>query len=265
MWSHLLIRYGELFLKGKNRAVFERKLVHNIKKLTSFSSFTKIQGRLLIPYREEHLQLRKVFGLASYSPAVCVGKEVESIKKKAVELLQGRKGTFKVQSKRSDKTFPLISLELNKAVGEAVQQQTNLVFAMNPETTLCIEINQHGAFLFLETIPCAGGLPTGVEGKVVLSVEDEAGVLAGLLFMKRGCALDVLSTSHELSLLQAFSPTLLNIVETIPSYPFMVSGQQFATYQKYDTPIPVARPLIAYSPAQIRTELEYYRLIANPL
>src|SRR3989344_1504559 len=267
-YDTILLRYGELFLKGKNRIVFERKLVENMRKLVENAGLTRpviinSRGRLLMPYFSKHEVLRRVFGLVSYSPAVRVEKNTEKIQRKAVELLQNRNGTFRVLTKRSDKTFPITSPEFNRLVGAYIEQETNLEFSPDsPDLVLEIEINQEGVYLFSETITCAGGMPTGVEGKVILLIENETDLLAGLLFMKRGCS--IIPTTFEkspisdISLLQAFSPDELKLrlvkdfsmieeMATKKEISILVTGQIFADKVKHKTNLTIMKPLIAYS------------------
>ena len=279
-YDTILLRYGEIFLKGKNKGIFERKLVENVRKMATRAGVSrpqiiKSQGRLLLGYFPEHLVLRRVFGLTSYSPAVHVEKNVDKIQHKAVELLQGKTGTFKVITKRSDKSFPIISPEFNRMVGTYIEQKTPLLFSpASPEVILEIEINQEGAYLFFETIICGGGLPTGVEGKAVLLVEDEADLLAGLLFMKRGCSVfPVALAEKDISVLQAFSPAelKLHLVKDFPELEglatkkeisILVNGQVLGDKAKYKTNLMVMKPLVAYSKKQIQEQLKWYRDLA---
>ncbi len=276
-YDAIVLRYGELFLKGKNRDVFERKLAENIRKIVEREgdkkpALIKSQGRLLMDYFPEHNVLRRVFGLVSYSPAVRVEKIIEKIQGKAVELLKDRKGTFKVATKRSDKTFPITSPEFNRVVGEYVEQHTSLEFSpTSPDIILEIEINQEGAYLFFETVSCGGGLPTGVEGRVFLLVENEASLLAGLLFMKRGCSvIPIAFTEKEISLLQDFSPTglKLHVVKDVSEMEelarkkeisILVTGQVLGEEMKWKTSLTVMKPLVAYSKKQIQEQLKWFR------
>ena len=271
-----LLRYGEIFLKGKNKDFFERKLVDNIRKiaLSRGNPKTKIiksQGRLLTGYFKEHSALRRVFGLTSYSPAVRVEKNTEDIQSKAVKLLKEKKGTFRIATKRSDKSFPITSPEFNKLVGEHVERKTDLHFSYGePDITLEIEINQEGAYLFIETIPCFGGLPAGVEGNVLLLIENDASILAGLLFMKRGCNIfPVAFGDKDISLLQKFSPVSLQlgkvrnfqeIEEIAPKNKVtaLVSGQVLKNYKNHPLNLLVMRPLIAYSEEKIKEQLRLF-------
>ena len=267
-YTHILIRAGELFLKGKNAPMFERKLVENMKKITGVSSVQRLRGRFLTSYFDNHTSLKKVFGIVSYSPAVRVEKDLEVIKQKSLELLSGKKGTFKIEPKRSDKKFPLTSPEINIVMGRYIEEHTSLKFdGLHHDHLLGVEINQEGAYLFLEMIPCFGGLPTGVEGHVLLLLENKASVLAGLLIMKRGCDLvPVAFSSVDISLLQQYSPRKLelriisNLADlSVGGTAVLVSGQCFDDYKKYDTSLTVLRPLIHYSEEEVRGQLEKFR------
>lgn len=269
--THIILRYGEIFLKGKNRPTFENKLVNNIKKLVDIKKIIKLRSRYIIDYIDNHSQLKNVFGLTSYSPAVRVGKEENLIKEKVVDYVKGLKGTFKIVTKRSDKNFPIKSPEFNVLVGEHVEKQTKLEFSFeNPKYLINIEINQDAAYIFNETFDCFGGLPTGVEGNVIILVENEASLLAGLLFMKRGVSIfPVAFEEKDISLLQKYSPQKLNLVvvkdfdeidkfATDKNLDIVVSGQNFDNLQDYESDLLVMRPLIAFNDGQIEDKLEMY-------
>lgn len=173
----------------------------------------RLHSRLIVPYNREHSRITSIFGITSYSPAVRVEADVEKIQKATVELVQSKTGTFKVETQRSDKRFPLKSPELNRIIGQCVEEQTSLTFDFKkPQTILGIEIHEKGVFLFTETFKCRGGLPTGVEGKALAFIEDDASVLAGILFMKRGVqVLPVALGERDISLLQKYSPKKLEL------------------------------------------------------
>ncbi len=269
--EYILLRYGEIFLKGHNQSFFENKLIENLRQIAGVPKVKKVRGRLIIDYFSGHHKLRQVFGLVSYSPAIKVESEMEKIQQKAVQLLQGKEGTFKIEPKRSDKRFPLTSPEINIALGKYIEAHTSLTFdGVNPQHLLGVEINQDGAYLFTEIVYCFGGLPTGVEGRVGLLMENEASVLAGLLMMKRGCyVVPIGLKERDVSLLQKFSPikiTLKIVKNFIELERFvrenklliLVSGQNFEKYEKYDTSLTVLRPLIAYNSGQVEEELREF-------
>jgi tRNA uracil 4-sulfurtransferase len=251
-----LLRYGELFLKGKNRSFFEKKLIDNVKKIVKVDNVKRLQGRLVVTLEDATL-LKRVFGLVSYSSCEKVGKDLETIKKAALEVMKTKRGTFKVETKRSDKTFSVKSPDMNHLVGSFIEENSDLKFSFDkPDTVLGIEINQDGTYLFTETVKCFGGLPTGVEGSVYVSLETDADVLAGLLFMKRGTSIIPLG-DYGLPLLQKFSPTELNVAK-VDSKHALVVGQNFENYQERDGI--VFRPLIAYDDTQIKKELHYFEI-----
>lgn len=270
-YAHLLLRYGELFLKGRNLSFFERKLVRNIRKIIGVKEIRRIQRRLIVNYFPEHSVLKKVFGLVSYSPVVVVEKDLPKIKKAALEFLKERKGTFRIKTKRSDKTFPIKSLELNRLAGEYIEKKSALTFEFtHPDIVLHIEINQDAAYLFTEIMPCFGGLPVGVGGNVLLLIENEASILAGLLMMKRGChVFPVAFEEKDVSLLQAYSPVELRM-KIVSDYNaleefareknllVLVSGQKYENYENYDTNLIVFRPLIAYDGMRVEEGMKNF-------
>jgi tRNA uracil 4-sulfurtransferase len=261
-YNSILLRYGEIFLKGKNKPMFERKLISNIEQIAKIK-VKKLRSRLITDYFANHIALKKVFGLVSYSPALKIKTEIEEIKKKSLELLKDETGSFKVKTKRSDKRFPTKSPDLDVLIGQHIEKNSSLRFNFHSELILNIEINQEGTFLFLETIYCFGGLPTGVEGKVNVLIEDSASLLAGLLFMKRGTGiLPMAYVKKDISLLQKYSPIPLNleIVNNLNKYSdgCLVVRDNFDNLKEYDTELLIFRPLIAYSEEEIEEQLEKF-------
>src|SRR3989344_2016985 len=176
MYTHLLLRAGELFLKGQNQDYFRRVLEANLRAQTGIKEILRGRGRWFVPYKAEYVPLlHRGFGLTSYSPAVKVETELRVIQQTALEMLRDTKGTFKVEAKRSDKRFPLPSPEINRQVGKYIEKNsTRCCDFTAPDHTLFVEINQEGTFLFMEEFPGSGGLPTGKEGKGFLFMEDVA-------------------------------------------------------------------------------------------
>lgn len=269
-YTHILLRYGELFLKGKNRLFFENRLVSNIGKLIGIK-VQRIQGRLIASYFPEHDKLKRVFGLTSYSLAVKTEKDLEEIKSMAVRLAANLKGTFKVETQRSDKRFPMTSPEINMTIGKNIEEKTLLQFALkDAEHIISIEINQEGVYLFLESILCFGGLPVGVEGKVLVLVEDDSSILAGLLMLKRGCfVLPAGFNTCDVGLFKKYSPWELEFKKfnnfheidefaKLNNFYILVSGQNYDNYKKYDTNLTVVRPLIAYDRKEISEQFNLF-------
>lgn len=199
----ILLRFGELYLKGHNRNIFENTLIQNIKNsLTGETfSFSKTFGRYVISDYDEKRQdeivskLKKVFGLYSLSIAEEVDAQLETIKQVVSKIKIGKQ-SFKVFVKRADKTFPLSSMELARELGGVVLDNNNesTVDLYNPQKEVYVDIRlNHKAYIFDEIIKCQGGLPLGTSGKGLLLLS--GGIdspVAGYLMAKRGMTLEAL-------------------------------------------------------------------------
>ncbi len=200
----VLVRWGEIFLKGDNRGFFERALIERATRAVAGSPGAKVQkthGRLVVwpgegGARRAVRALERVFGVSSVSPARVVARDIDAISAVAVELARAEAGkyarpTFKVESRRSDKRFPTGSMEVSRTVGAAVVAALALpVDVHTPAFTIGVEIGFEDAFVFAEVVPGPGGLPVGVTGRVELLLS--GGIdspVAGWMLMKRGCAL----------------------------------------------------------------------------
>lgn len=202
----ILIRYGELALKGKNRDQFEDALARSVKSV--LRSFFKIKvrrsyGRMYVELHGEDAQavmerLKRVFGISSFSPTIQVEQDADVIKEKALELirqLQPEPKTFRVETRRADKRFPIGSMDMNRLVGTHILRNLPAikVDVHQPETVVYIEIRAEGTYISCETIPGPGGLPVGSAGKVMLLLS--GGIdspVAGWMVMKRGVTLEAI-------------------------------------------------------------------------
>ncbi len=201
----LLLKYGEIALKGLNRPVFEKKLLDNIKDavapLGKFS-IRKSQSTVYVEPLEDEIdmmvaaeRLSKVFGIVNICPAVRCEKTMESIEKTTIECLSQMdlKGkTFKVESKREDKQFPMNSPQLSRHMGAVILKNTEglSVDVHNPDILVQIEIRKD-AFIFTQKISGAGGMPVGTAGRATLLLS--GGIdspVAGWMISKRGVVLD---------------------------------------------------------------------------
>ncbi|MGJ7920414.1 tRNA uracil 4-sulfurtransferase ThiI [Neobacillus sp. LXY-4] len=203
-YDRIIIRYGEISTKGRNRKLFIDKLRRSIKPLLRNTPRAKIDAsrdRMYILLNGENGSgiiegLKGIFGIQSFSPAVKVDKDIEKMKEAALTLFQevyeeGK--TFKITGKRSDKTFELTSEDINQEFGaHLLQNIDNLkVNVKNPDINLLIEIRSDAAYLSCETIKGAGGLPVGSSGKAMLMLS--GGIdspVAGFLAMKRGLEIE---------------------------------------------------------------------------
>lgn len=204
MQEVILLRYGEIVLKGLNRKAFEDKLVRNIKKALRNERYRiwRSQARIYIePLEGEELNINqmtdkitKIFGIVSVSPAYKVNPDMESIYK-AVEKCAGDisgSKTFKVECKRGEKSFPLTSPEICREVGGYILDRfSNLsVNVINPDGKIIIEIREN-AYVYSRIIPSFGGMPTGTNGKALLLIS--GGIdspAAGWMLGKRGVEID---------------------------------------------------------------------------
>ncbi|EMR05723.1 putative tRNA sulfurtransferase [Bhargavaea cecembensis DSE10] len=207
IYHEIMIRYGELSLKGKNRNVFIRKLRDNIRRITKDLPTVKVKAEhdRMYLFAEEGQEIEEalkrlpdVFGIQSFSPAVRCKADLETIKETAERILsdmdtEGK--TFKVEVRRADKTFPLKTIELQQEMGgHLLPIFPGLVVKMkNPEIRLLIDIREDGAYLSTKTIQGAGGLPAGSNGHALLMLS--GGIdspVAGYMMLKRGLKLDVI-------------------------------------------------------------------------
>ncbi len=197
MQNILLVRMGEIFLKGDNRPYFigalAKRIRYAIQPLGGTLEVT--QGRMYVKgVSDMDLcidKVRKVFGVHSVSPAVEVEKDLPLIEQAAVEMTKDLSGSFKVSARRADKRFPLDSMELNAHIGGVVlDANPNLtVDVHNPDHVLSVEIREM-AYLHVQKIPAVGGMPVGTSGKAMLLLS--GGIdspVAGFMMAKRGVEL----------------------------------------------------------------------------
>ena len=206
MENVILLRYGEIHLKGQNRPYFERVLQSNIEKaLEAYKDVRviKAQGRYFIENVGDDPRIydtiSRIFGIISFSPALRVAKNMEDIQeaaelqlKDAIDAQGGLNGlSFKVESRRSDKTFPLTSMELSRTIGAHLLRKFPgiKVDVHNPMVTIHIEVREW-TYMYHRIIPGAGGMPVGTNGKAVLLLS--GGIdspVAGWMISKRGVEL----------------------------------------------------------------------------
>lgn len=197
----ILLRFGELFLKGENRHLFENALLNNIRKKLAGQKFKlyRTQGRIMVSDFEDEEEvvglLTKVFGLYSLSVAEEVDAAVEKITD-YIKTIKLEKGTFKVEVNRADKRFPIKSMDFASELGGVLldNNKNAEVDLYNPDRKIVVDIRNNGkAYIFDKTIYCQGGLPLGTSGKALLLLS--GGIdspVAGYLMAKRGLKLEAL-------------------------------------------------------------------------
>ena len=198
----ILIKYGELTTKKDNRKLFIKILKNNIKKkLANIPvSIESNNSCMYINTNEEYLDevlniLNHIFGIHSIVVCDKVNNNIEEIYSKALAIMQKEKfSTFKVETKRSNKDFPISSLEFSSKVGAVILKNiTCKVDVHNPDVILYIEIRNEGTFIYTNSNKGLGGYPVGVQGKGLLMLS--GGIdspVAGYLALKRGVDLECL-------------------------------------------------------------------------
>lgn len=182
MYNILIVKYGEIGVKGKNRYIFENKLIKNVKNiLKPIGKFNvyKEYGRIYVDldgydYEEIVEEVRKVFGIVGVCPAVRAEKDYNLLKELALKMLeekidQGYK-SFKVDSRRGDKDFKLTSQEMSLDIGGYLVSQVKDKIAVdvrNPEVKIHCELRQNHVMVYSDTIPGYGGLPLGTNGRAM--------------------------------------------------------------------------------------------------
>ena len=199
-YSEIMVRYGELSTKGKNRMRFINKLKRNIQAVLSVypqvhvkadrdRTHVYLHGTDYQPVAES---LKQIFGIQNFSPSYKIEKSVPALIEAVQTIMKEvyQEGmTFKISSKRSDHSFELDSRELNQTLGDAVFNAIpNVQVKMKaPDIELRVEIREEAAYISYETIRGAGGLPVGTSGKGMLMLS--GGIdspVAGYLALKRG-------------------------------------------------------------------------------
>ena len=204
IYDEILVRYGEISTKGKNRKLFIDKLKSNVHYVLKDFPNVKIRAqrdRMYIKLHGEDMdeiskRLKKVFGIQSFSPVMRVNKDIETIKEKSAQLmkkLDASGKTFKVQAKRVDKEYPYRTNDLNQILGGHLLKTIEdlKVDVHNPDFELKVEVRKDAAYLTCEVIKGAGGLPVGSGGKAMLMLS--GGIdspVAGFLAMRRGLQIE---------------------------------------------------------------------------
>ena len=173
------VHYAEIGLKGKNRIFFEKRLTNNIKVALRGTGYTKVErlhDRILVRLEknadvpEIKKRLQQVMGIAYFELACPTEKDLTAIKETALQQIRGRTyGSLKVETRRTDKTFPLTSPQISAEVGGYLIEKTGARADMhNPDLVCWIKITQKNAYISTEKIRGIGGLPVGVSGKVLV-------------------------------------------------------------------------------------------------
>ncbi|WP_251942793.1 tRNA uracil 4-sulfurtransferase ThiI [Staphylococcus sp. Marseille-Q5304] len=206
IYDHLLVRYGELTLKGANRKMFVNQLRSNTKRALMPLQGYKVKAnrdRMYIELEQDAdmeemcNRLKQVFGIYSISPVLKIEKDIATIKAQAIEFAHQYKenDTFKIDVKRSDKNFEYDTFQLQREVGGAVLSETDhlSVDVHHPDHVIKIEVRHDAIYIYDRVIEGAGGLPVGTGGKTLLMLS--GGIdspVAGMEVMRRGVTIEAI-------------------------------------------------------------------------
>lgn len=207
-YDHVVVRYGELSTKGKNRKDFTRQLTSNIKKRLKDHSaltyntlhdglFIKLNGE---DYKTIRKELKDVFGYSYFSGAIRVNKDIDELKKVTLSLAESHEAkTFKIATKRHDKSFPMRSDEINRALAGNILHNTSLLVDVHqPDLMIYVSVDKDFIYVMDEKVRGGGGYPTGINGMAMVMMS--GGIdspVAAYMTMKRGLRIECIHFASE--------------------------------------------------------------------
>ncbi len=228
-YDTVLIRYGELSTKGKNRKDFITRLYHNVKyALRDYPALTyqKTHDRIYIKLTDENTdeisaKLQRVFGISSFSFTEKVDSDIDAIKQTCLRIAkESNKKTFKMMAKRHDKSFPMVSDEINRACAGEILHNTDLKVDVHaPELLIRVEIHEKYTYITSDKIKGAGGYPAGINGKVLLLLS--GGIdspVAAYELMKRGLYVEAIHFASPPYTSEAARNKVLKLAEMVSEY-----------------------------------------------
>ena len=208
LYDHIVVRYGELSTKGKNRKEFTRQLTNNIKKrlqdhkALTYNTlhdglFIKLNGEDYPSIKEE---LKDIFGYRYFSGAIRVNKDIEEVKKVTLALAENHNvKTFKIATKRHDKSYPMRSDEINRALAGNILHNTSLLVDVHePDLMIYVSVDKDFIYVMDEKVRGGGGYPTGINGMAMVMMS--GGIdspVAAYMTMKRGLKIECIHFASE--------------------------------------------------------------------
>jgi len=222
-YDAVVIHYGEVTLKRSKRGFFEKILAENLKRFTG-AKVKRLQGRFVIDLtpeidlKELLERIGRVFGVVWYAPAV-KSESLDDLESKILQILRSMNvKKIKIDTRRSDKRFPMTSLDVSRKLGASARSKLGLKIDLkNPDKTVFVEITEDGIYASFEKLRGPGGLPIGSSGKVLALFSGSNSALACWYMMKRGCIVDLLHV-HEGSPEQVFQAKLESIINKLLEY-----------------------------------------------
>ena len=229
--DHILVRFGELTTKGKNRKLFIRKLLKNTKEILHdypTLEYELTYDRLYIYLNEEDAQevtdkIKTIFGIHNFSLCYKVEHDLEKAKEVVTYIIDHDEGnTFKIDTKRHDKSYPKNSIEMNKEIAGYVFHHTTKDLSVdvhNPDILVRVEYRKDAIYIMDNMIPGAGGYPVGIGGKALLMLS--GGIdspVAGYLTMKRGVDLECIHYASPPYTNEMAREKVLDLVNVLKDY-----------------------------------------------
>ena len=229
--DHILVRFGELTTKGKNRKLFIRKLLKNTKEILHdypTLEYELTYDRLYIYLNEEDAQevtdkIKAIFGIHNFSLCYKVEHDLEKAKEVVTYIIDHDEGnTFKIDTKRHDKSYPKNSIEMNKEIAGYVFHHTIKDLSVdvhNPDILVRVEYRKDAIYIMDNMIPGAGGYPVGIGGKALLMLS--GGIdspVAGYLTMKRGVDLECIHYASPPYTNEMAREKVLDLVNVLKDY-----------------------------------------------
>lgn len=228
----ILVKYGEIILKGLNRHTFEDMLIKNIKSALGnlHAEIWRAQATIYIDLdnaeeiEEAISHLKKVFGIVAIIKAYVLPKEFDSLKLSSADCLKyelNNTHTFKVEAKRADKKYPMKSPEICCELGGYLCEQFPhlKVDVKNPEKTVCVEVRETNVYVYCNRIKGLGGMPVGSNSKAVLLLS--GGIdspVAGFMVAKRGVAIEAIHFFSHPYTSQRAKDKVLSLAKIISEY-----------------------------------------------
>ena len=228
----VVVHYHEIALKGDNRPLFISRLADNISTAADGLGIEKVvtpRGRILLylktgaSWSEIRSRLKRVFGIANFSPAWKCKPNLKALKDKIAAVIKEREfESFRIAARRGDKSYPMTSMELNQTLGRFVQDRTQArVDLERPQLSVYVEILSNEALIYLEKFRGPGGLPVGMGGRVLSLIS--GGIdspVASYWMMKRGCMVTFVHFHSHPYLSKASWEKAEDLVEHLTQYQF---------------------------------------------
>lgn len=229
--NHILVRFGELTTKGKNRKLFIRKLCSNTKEVLNLFKLLKYEtsfDRMYILLNGEDPKavsdkLRTVFGIYSFSLCYKVESDIEKIKEVCLHVIETNEGhTFKIDTKRNDKSYPLLSQDINRAIAGHIFHHTTKELKVDvhqPQILVKVELRKEYTYVMDNVVLGAGGYPVGIGGKALLMLS--GGIdspVAGYLALKRGVDIECIHYASPPYTNEQAKEKVLDLVDVLRQY-----------------------------------------------